>query len=1003
MKPREEDEEKFLVSLSDLKGIWMRGKRTILSVALAVAATGIALALLRPVRYEAEGSFREKGVKTSNVSTSSVIQLLSNGSLHGTESEAASLMGSRRILKGVAEKLGLQGEIQSGNEEDTLFSRIKANFRLAWAALFSRSDFPVLDDPTPGLLLTEVTYSGELPLKLRVRVKDQNTYEAAGDIPIMEGTFGSPLSFESLSLNLSRKDSTVSETYDLTVYPLQKVVKELNKIVEITPCKSDKSLLKMKCSHGDRVLASRIVNAIMDSYQDYLKGYHGEVAASQLDYLSFRRGQLMQNLGDLMQRHADSLTSDLSNSGFMDSIKEMDFLARSQHEYKQKLLDNELEIKRLNSIHPSNLAYYDRFSLNEGDPVVINGILSEMRALKQQRDALEVELQKKTTQQRDDRQEAFNKQLDELREVQQHRADLKEAETAFQSGVFPKDSSLFNDPRFLLREWLENIQNAKQEGNLQSGQIHHHFQQYLNNLDRSFGVHERILLERLIHQQKPSAEFQGITLDVATNLYLDYSKQLVQLEGTIRQNLFIIRQIDDPDFEITSLSSGLEDEISRDMIRKAGELVLNLRDQNNQSTREQDRIKDELSLQRTFLKMHLKQKNQLLDLHKELIDEKILALENISLELIHQSILILEKNLQDYLQSRLENLQQERVLIQRHLENIHSEMALLPQKWVSEKLLTEEVETNQKIVEEIAKLVESKNISHNLDVIQSAPIDAALPPLHPIKPPVFLWGFLGFLLGGFLGSSAVIGRELSRGLRADAENLTRMGLHVSGSLNEDDHDSLRRLQSYLDGEGIGKLVLLLEGQGPHYSPELAGLFLKRGCKVLTLELSFTENQKISSPGLLQYLEGTIQHVPIRKGKKGDWLGAGGASPFLVEQLHSPRFKELLNQLQTEYDWILAYSSTSPAQGEARALLDLFPRVASTLTTETVEDLMPYFRWQEAGEGNKLSFFFFERKTLQPLRFSLLSFLRSRLSAAMFRFRTNQNRKHGQEWPLPSRQ
>lgn len=734
----------------------------------------------------------------------------------------------------------------------------------------------------------------------------------------------------------------------------------------------------MKCEHRDRRMAGKIVNAVMESYQNYLKGYHGEVAMNQLEYLNVRRDQLTQNLGHLMQRHADSLTDDLSNSGFMDSAKEMDFLAKSQHEYKQKLLDNELEIKRLKNIQPANLAYYDRFSSNEGDPVVINSILSEMRSLKQQRDALEVELQNKSADQGGNLERNFSKQLQELKEVQRNRLELKEVAEFFAQGLFPENSTLTGDPRFLLKEWFARLQNAKGEGAVHAAEIQENFQNYLKNLERSFGVHERILQERFTHQQNPSSEFQGISLAVATNLYLDYSKQLVQMEGVIRENLFFIRQIEEPDFEITSLSSGLDDEISRDMMRKAGELVLNLRDQNNQSSREQERIEEELNLQRTFLTMHLKQKVQLMELNKELINEKIFALENISLELIHQSILLLEKNLQDYLQSRLENLQQERILIQRHLENIRTEMALLPQKWVSERLLAEEVETNQKIVEEIAKLVESKNISHNLDVIQSAPVDTALPPLHPLAPKVFLWGFLGFFLGGFVGSGYVLGKELKRGLPVAEENLASLGIHVSGKLQEKHNkDTLRRLQGYVEQSTTtdnpsGKSLLLLEGKGPHYAPDLADLFLKRGSRVLTLDLNFQDSQKIASPGLLQYLNGAVDHLPIRKGKQGDWIEAGGASTHFVEILHAPSFLKLIAELKQEYDWILAYCPSPPSQAEAQALLDLFPRVAVTVCSETIDELMPYLHWQEKTEC-KLSVLLFEESEEKP---SLIDLLRN---------------------------
>ena len=398
----------------------------------------------------------------------------------------------------------------------------------------------------------------------------------------------------------------------------------------------------------------------------------------------------------------------------------------------------------MESLSPGNVAYYDRYSLREGDPAVINHILAEIRKLKQLRDNYEIELQKKSFE-HTNLQQSFEKQINELSLVQLYIVELRELMTLAATNRSPSlNSKLLDDNRFLLKGWFERLENARLNDPTNLKKIQENFQFYLSNLERLFEVHEHVLQERLTHQQNPSGEYQGITLEVATELYLDFSKQMIQTEGSIRRNLFFIHQIEDPLFEITSLSADLTDPISMEMIRRASELVLNLRDSNNQSMREQERIKDELNLQRTFLAMHLQQMIQLMELNKDLIDEKIYALQNVSLGLIHQQISLLEKNLQDYVQSRLQNLQQERSLIKEHLELIHLELAALPEKWVSEKLIEQEVETNKLIVEEIAKMVESKNIAHNLDVIQSAPLDHALAALHPAPPKIMLWGFSDF-------------------------------------------------------------------------------------------------------------------------------------------------------------------------------------------------------------------------------------------------------------------
>ena len=84
-----------------------------------------------------------------------------------------------------------------------------------------------------------------------------------------------------------------------------------------------------------------------------------------------------------MQQHAEFLSSDLLKSGYADSKKEIDFLAESKHKFKDRLLSNDLEIKRLQNIQPNNHAYYDQYA-SSGDPLIINSILTRIRELKQE-------------------------------------------------------------------------------------------------------------------------------------------------------------------------------------------------------------------------------------------------------------------------------------------------------------------------------------------------------------------------------------------------------------------------------------------------------------------------------------------------------------------------------------------------------------------------------------------------------------------------------------------
>ena len=990
MHLHKESDERLHLTFADISTILRRSKKQILYFALTFAFFAIMWTLLKPVSYLGEGTFREKGVKPTGLSaSSSIVNLLNMGNgMGGNESEASSLMVSRTILKEVAKKNHLQGSIQAQSAIETIPSTIKSNLLLAWASLTNTSK-PVLKDIRSPLYFTELTYSGELPLSFKLEMEKGGIFKLydttePGEL-IGKGEINKPFYYKDLSFTLALTDpnTLTSETFVLAVNPLVKTTKNLEKALTIEPSKLDKSLLKIQFLHRNRHLASDIVNDVMENYQAYSQKYHTQVATKQLDYLSQRRDQLSNNLVNLMERHADFLANDLYSSGFIESNKEMDFLAKSQHEYKRRLLDNELEIKRLSKIKPDNFAHYERYSANEGDLSIINNIFSEMRMLKQQRDGLEIDIQKKTVSQGTNFQHFFDKQFEELQEVQKSLTDIQAIHAEFEKGILLENQSSFlEDPRFLLKGWTIRLQNARLDGPKAWNETKENFLFYLKNLERLFGVHERILQERLTHQQNSPGEYQGISLEVATDLYRDYSKQLIEMENTIRQNKFFIHQIEDPNFEITSLSAGLNDPISNEIILKAGQLVLNLRDQNNQSNREQERIKEELQLERTFLTLHLQQIVQLMELNKQLIDEKLFALQNISLELIHQRISLLEKNLQDYLHSRLHNLEQERQLIKRHLENIHSEMAQLPKKWVSEQLLTQEVTTNHLIVEEIAKLVETKNISHNLEVIQSAPVDLALPPLHPVMPKLILFGLLGFFLGGSFGACFALGRTLSHGLPLTPAHVEQLNCHASGWLTApllseeklmqpSNFETLRRLQLYFDSaraerctspSADNKLILLIEGKGPNYAPFLADLLAKRKRRILTLYLDEPEGNENrdadpSNKGLIDYLNGKCAAPSIQKGDHGDWIAAGQTTPFLNEMINSKEFNQLIDQLHPLYDWILVVSHASIGSVEAEHLTHLSSFIALTADHEHVKNLNFYLQLRKNSPETKLTFLF----------------------------------------------
>ncbi len=447
------------------------------------------------------------------------------------------------------------------------------------------------------------------------------------------------------------------------------------------------------------------------------------------------------------------------------------------------------------------------------------------------------------------------------------------------------------------------------------------------------------------------SEFQGISPNTAKELYIAYCKELSDKETKALSLEYIIEHMNDPHFEISSLSTVLDDATSAEMISKAVNTSLALRDTENRSTKEQDRLKEDLELQKTFLSSHLKQTIDLLQISQNLLKKKIYSLQSINLSLLENEMDLLTQQMTDYIHSTLAAHLREKALLTQTLRELTGEMVLLPQKWAAEQLIDHQMTMNRTLTEEISKIVETKNITSNLEKIQSIPLDFPLQPVHPKSPKLVLFTLLGAILGLFIGLLWTVGSALREGVCASLAIMHASGYHTSGSLSQgigavsgskwldSDLETLRLLIAFMmekQADG-GKTLLMLCGAGPNYASALARLLGKRGSKVLIVDICFDRGAS-SATGLLQYLKGETSQLNFQSEDGFDRLAAGGIDRFANELLGSDRFKQAIHICEKDYDWVLFVSNDRLDQPEVETLLSLFPKVAATLSGETVESL-----------------------------------------------------------------
>lgn len=986
----ENHEMKF--AFSDFLDLLRRHKKALFLAMLAGATACFLLAITRPVVYLVKATFRDKG-KTQAAIRSSLTDLLFS-SASSQDSEAASTMKSRLLISEVIRELNAQGivgkaggnfprlEMEVANAEDSL---------LAEWAYWMEYHTPILEDESSPLALADIEYDGEVAKGYSLYFRDENhfTLERGENLPSIEGELNQPIQLPNGHFTVgkgTRSTPLQGERYVLLLLPMKDIAEIYGGMLIIDVDKEDKTLLKLQFRHRNRQFAAQFLNSLMRTYQRHLLDEHEFTSNTQVSYLERRQKEVGQELEKLMDAHVNKVSDDMAHSGFTSLQKEMDFLAAHLAANQQKLTELTFETKRLENIDPNECVHYDSYT-GRGDSAIINQLLAEMRALKQESDALELALQTSQEISPLETQAGLEANFQALESTRERSYEVELLSEALRKGREKGISlRLLNAPTCPVSAWYDTYKtkekawilasfNAKVALQEDFEQFREHFLTYLDTFKRVLKIQEVTLEQRMRTQQNPDEEFEGLSLEAAKSLSLSYVKELNEIQAGEKQHRFIVEQLKSPDFEISSLTALLHDPISHDRIGKATQLMINLKDENNRTQKEIERLKTELELQKSFLASHTHQMADLLHEKQTLLKGKITSLRIVALDLAHQRISLLKKHLGDYLENRLGNLEQEKKLLLDHQVALHARMTEIPSKWAQEQLLNQNMVMQQRFLENLSNMVESKNITKNLEMIQSAPLDLAIPPLNPKPPRLLFFTLFGSILG-FLGTSSFLfTRVMVKGVPASIENLRLANFHTSGFITpfhgdewsattpliDTDLDALRRLIAHFEEGssfqvGTAKQLLIISGKGPDFSNTLAKLLSKKGQRALRLELGFkkaaTEN---APPALLQYLEGKVESPHIEKLDGFDRIAAGGASRYSEELLRSPRFFELLKRLKTSYDWTLALAPIKVASAEAENLAKLFDGTIVVVTDETLQELLAFSESLDRERKKSLTF------------------------------------------------
>jgi len=943
------NEEERVICLKDIKGLYLRIRKKMIYSAALSSLCLTAIFLFMPVKFPVEATFKESKESPSL----SLKEILGSYSKITSEAQAADIMKSRTILTRVIHKLGLQAESNDHMFLNKAFHLLRDNLQAQFGAIVQNPDTFILED---------VIYIGEKKKSYLLTFKNAHEFSLSdrkGKVQI-SGTVDQKVEVEDLSFIVKSPPNSLifDKSYSLLFLPLQKVIEDLQEDIRIVKNKNNKSLFKLKYPHRDKLLAARIIDALMLSYQDYLQEEHEKITTAQLEYLEKRQDHLNGKLEVALNEHVSYLRENLSQSGFFSLDQEMQTLLTPHINGIEKMRLLELEEKRLNDFERGTISYVNESPIREE----IVGLEKEREMLQSEKDLLGLSLHfhdspspklvgsgkadltsqmKKISDEKDSlfTSDMHLKKVEELKKI---RIDLEEADRVFQTILSGKRPNKF-------------LQNDMKEG-LSDQNLKRYMEDYI----RVLSIKEKTLTDRFYYSDEISPEFEGIDLSTAKSLYVSYNNKLDKVQSEVEHLEFIKEQLKDPIFETTSLSAVLHDPISQSIISKISNTSHLLKDEKNISEKEKIRFSNEVALQKSFLENHLLEMLGIQLINADLFKHKIRSLQKIRLDRISQRLSILDKQIADHLASRKRTLNFEKKLLEKNAQELKHQMLSLPEKWRLENLLKLKVDIGSKMMEALTQVVESKTISQHLHQIQSKPLDRALIPIKPILPNLFLYTLLGAILG-FMGVFFYwVFKSILHGFPLSKDTLLSYKKHCSGDItdrcdgrevehiSDTDLETLRKMVLFLTLEKTVQTVSLISGYGPNYSYTLANLLAKRGLKILLIQCTFQARySKSDVPGILGYINNEVKQAPIRKENSFDLITSGGTTRFGAEVIGSDKFKKILDEFKNNYDLVIINSKALPALAEAKVLQNLVDRSIITVKHETADDLRDYLQTEKS--------------------------------------------------------
>lgn len=960
-----QSKNEFFFTLKDFKLLYKKNKASYYRIGCICFTCALAWVVTKTPVYEAESTFKQTA--QSQEVSSPLKNLFSTLPFANVYSNVISTMKSRDFLKEIVSELGMQVSVKEHGFLHTKLTNIQCNML---------GEMRKKIDLHQGFSFANVKYEGDEPLYFKLRVKEGNEFEILDrkDGVLAQSKVGSIIELDKASFVIETISSKASPSkiYPIKIAPWEEVVKSIQKNFYIKEDKDEGDVLQLVYLSDNQALSANFLNCIMKRYSEHVKKEKEDLTQEHLIFFEERKKELEDGYAVFLTDHASYLEKSLEKEGFLGLKQEMEVLEKPNEDYHTKLYEVELELNRLRP----NLDLAKK--VDEKAEKQLNNELkdrSKSFALKKK------EAYERSSLQLQEKLGAFlnNKLIDKdkaqseimafanslLQEDIELLSQYKEEsysllQTLDKKGVFVDSPHQFS-PDSLLTNWIGEIKS--EEKRLLTASIEEKetlvkkleekkgkLKEFLKVFLLAIEKKQNILLEKEIESGFSSIELEGLNPETAQQLYLEYNHELDAVKLNIKQLIYLKEQIYDPNVELSSLCNLLTDPVSQQMIQKAGQMSLELRDDFNRSSKEHERLKDSLSTQKNFLKHHITQMIEIQRMRAKLIEEKILSLQQSSVNLLCT----------------------EKQLIQDRLAELRKKMSTsLPQKWKMENQLQLKKDLYKSMIEGIAQLEESKRVDQNILPSGCKIIDRAIIPKKIQPPGLFLYPVLLSFLVMLSKYIYDFSKRASKGSPISYDLLKHYDFHTCGQISSysdaplgemkgEDLETLRRVAHFAQlqkNSSQGLSLALLGDTLSNYSHNLAKILSLRGSKVLLIDSRFEGlSSKQSSGGLLAYLKAEVETPMVHAGAGYDFIYSGGYSRNFVDLLSNKKFENFILDRKKDYDFVVIHSQANSSSLEAtiyQSISDVC--VVAAGFEDSLEDLENFIEWKESKKKDCLTF------------------------------------------------